>query len=40
MAAFTQQLAHFEAVQRDFEDTLADMLLESQAILDDQQACD
>ena len=40
VAAFTQQLAHFEAVQRDFEDTLADMLLESQAILDDQQAFD
>ena len=38
VAAFTQQLAHFEAVQRDFEDALADMLLESQAILDDLDA--
>ena len=37
VAAFTQQLAHFEAVQRDFEDALADMLLDSQAILDDLQ---
>ena len=32
VAAFTQ------AVQRDFEDALADMLLESQAILDDLDA--
>ena len=34
MTAFTQQLALFEAVQRDSETALADSLLEGQAILD------
>ncbi len=35
VAAFTQQLAHFEAVQRHSRVALADILLESQAMLDD-----
>ena len=34
MTAFTQQLALFEAVQRDRETALADSLLEAQALLD------
>ena len=42
MAAFTQQLALFEAVQRDSETALADSLLEAQAILDglEDSECD
>ena len=35
VAAFTQQLAHFEAVQRHTRFALADILLESQAMLND-----
>ena len=35
VAAFTQQLSHFEAVQRRTRVALADILLESQAMLDD-----
>ena len=42
VAAFTQQLALFEAVQRDCETALADTLLEVQAILDglEDSECD
>ena len=42
MTAFTQQLALFEAVQRDSETALADNLLEGQAILDhlEDSECD
>ena len=35
VAAFSQQLAHYEAVQRHTGAALADILLESQAMLDD-----
>ena len=35
VAGFTQQLAHFEAMQRNSRAVLADILLQSQAMLDD-----
>ena len=42
VAAFTQQLVLFEAVQRDSETALADCLLEAQAIVDnlEESECD
>ena len=40
VAAFTQQLAHFEAMQRKSKLVLADILLESQAILAVVEDCD
>ena len=35
VAGFTQQLAHFEAMQRNSKAVLSDIMLESQGILDD-----